>query len=283
VELALDLESGERGRAQIYRTSAGNAATIRFLPRSAPSIASLNMPVPIDDIVDVPHGLVLFCGATGAGKSTTLAALAQEALRRRSIVLVTLEDPIEYVLTSGASSLVRQRQIGRDVTDFPTGLRDGLREDPDVLVVGEMRDPESIALALTAAETGHLVLATMHSGSAGSAIERIVDATPEGRQHQVRTQLADALRVVVAQKLLPRARGAGRLPVVEVLRVNHAAASLIREGKTAQISTVLQSGRSEGMIGLERCLADRVLAGDVKKEHARAAANDAGALAQYLK
>lgn len=282
IELTLDLDDGTRGRVHVYRSATGTAAAVRFLRGTPASLASLNLPLPLEDVVDIPHGLVIVCGATGSGKSTTLAALAQEALRRRSIVLLTLEQPIEYRLTGGASSIVRQRQIGRDVPDFARGLRDALREDPDVLVVGEMRDPETIALALTAAETGHLVIATLHSGGAAAAVERIVDAYPPERQAHIRAQLAEALRVVVAQRLVPRARGEGRVPVVEVLRVNHAAASLIREGKTAQLANVLQSGRREGMIALERCLADRVIAGEVTKEHARAAANDAVAFAMYL-
>jgi len=282
LELSVSLEGDLRARVHVYRTASGNAAALRFLGRTPGSLASLNLPLPLEDLVEIPHGLVIFCGATGSGKSTTLAALAQEALRRRSIVLVSLEDPIEYVLSAGESSIVRQRQIGRDVRNVTDGLRDALREDPDVLIVGEMRDPETIALALTAAETGHLVIATLHSGSAASAVERIVDSYGPERQAQIRNQIADSLRVVVAQRLLPRARGSGRIPALEVLRVNHAAASMIREGKTAQLASVIQSGRREGMISLERCLADRVLAGEVRLEHARAAANDAGALAMLL-
>jgi twitching motility protein PilT len=177
-----------------------------------------------------------------------------------------------------------------------------LREDPDVILVGEMRDPETIGLALTAAETGHLVLASIHSRSSASAIERIVDAYAPERQRQIRVQLADALRAIVAQRLVPRAEGdvtsdpvaqpyrglpprtrrGGRIPAIEVLRANHAVASLIREGKTEQIATAIQSGRRDGMITLERCLADRVQAGDIKAEDARAVANDLDSLAVYL-
>lgn len=282
IELSADVDVDKRARVHLYRASSGVAAAVRFFGRTPSSLAALDLPVALDDLVEIPHGLVLVCGATGSGKSTTLAALAQEALRRRSVVLVTLEDPIEYTLTAGDASIVRQRQIGRDVPDFPRGLRDALREDPDVLVVGEMRDPETIALALTAAETGHLVIATLHCGGVASAVERIVDSYANERQAQIRVQLADSLRAVIAQRLLPRARGGGRVPAVEVLRVNRAAASLIREAKTPQLTSVLQSGRREGMITLERCLADRVNAGDVRLEHARAAANDADALTAYL-
>jgi twitching motility protein PilT len=239
------------------------------------------MPVALGDLVDFPHGLVIVGGATGSGKSTTLAALAQEALRRQSIVLTTLEDPIEYALAASEGSLVRRRQIGRDVPDFATGLRDALREDPDVILVGEMRDPETIDLVLTAAETGHLVLSSLHCRSAASAIERIVDAAG-ARATQVRAQLAESLRVVVVQHLLPRAQGRGRLPAVEVLRVNHAVASMIREGKPAQIATALQSGKRDGMLPLERCLADRVQAGEFALDRARAIANDTATLEMYL-
>ena len=282
VDLGLDVESVGRVRLHVFRTAEGTAASVRLLLSAAPSLASLHMPVALDDLVAAPSGLVLVCGATGSGKSTTLAALAQDALRRRSIVLTTLEDPIEYGLTASHTSLVRRRQVGRDVADFASGLRDALREDPDVILVGEMRDPETIGLALTAAETGHLVLSSLHAPSAASAIERIVDGYPPQRQAQIRVQLADVLRAVVAQWLLPRARGGGRIPVVEVLRATHAVAALVRDGRTAQIATAIQLGRREGMITLERCLADRVQAGEVRLEDARALANDPASLSLYV-
>jgi twitching motility protein PilT len=282
VDAALDLGGAGRARLHMFRSSEGLAAAVRLLPAAVPSLASLRMPVPLEDLVDLPHGLVLVCGATGSGKSTTLAALAQEALRRRSIVLLTLEDPIEHALSASETSIVRRREVGRDVRDFAHGLRDALREDPDVILLGEMRDPETIALALTAAETGHLVLSSLHSGSAASAIERIVDAYPPARQGQIRVQLADSLRAVVAQRLLPRARGDGRIVAIEVLRATHAVAALVREGKTAQIATAIQSGKREGMLSLERCLADRVQSGEVRPDDARTAANDPASLAMYL-
>ena len=281
-DAGIDVPGTGRARLHVFRTSEGLAAAVRLLPPAAPTLASLHLPVPLEDLVTLPHGLVLVCGATGSGKSTTLAALAQEALRRRSIVLTTLEDPIEHGLVASESSLVRRRQIGRDARDFASGLRDALREDPDVLLVGEMRDPETIGLALTAAETGHLVLSSLHSGSAASAVERIVDSYPPARQSQIRVQLADSLRAVVVQRLLPRARGGGRIPALEVLRVTHAVASLVREGKTAQIATAMQSGQRDGMISLERCLANRVQAGEVRLEDAKAASNDPASLSMYM-
>jgi twitching motility protein PilT len=277
-----DLQELGRIRVHIYLTAFGPAAAIRLLPAGAPLLASLHLPLPLDDLAMLPNGLVLVCGATGSGKSTTLAAIAQEALRKRSVLLVTLEDPLEYALAPSSRSLLRRRWIGRDAPSFAIGLRDALREDPDIILVGEMRDPETIGLALTAAETGHLVLASIHSRSAASAIERVVDAYAPERQRQIRVQLAESIRAIVAQRLVPRASGNGRIPAIEVLRGNHAVASLIREGKTEQIATALQSGRRDGMITLERCLADRVQAGDIKVEDARAVANDLDSLAAYL-
>lgn len=287
VDFALSLASQEGARAprvrgNAYRTSRGVALALRLLPPEAPSLDSLAHGGLLDGLATLPNGLVIVAGPTGSGKTTTLTALAREALRRRSIVLVTLEDPIEYVLAGvPGRSLVRQRQIGRDARDFATGLRDALREDPDVIVVGEMRDPESMALALTAAETGHLVLTTLHSRSAASAIERIVDAMPEERQQQIRSQLADSLRAVVAQRLVPRARGGGRALALEVLRVTTSVASGLREGKLGTITSAMQSGRREGMILLEKSLAELVRRGEIGVDEARAVANDREALAGY--
>jgi twitching motility protein PilT len=258
------------------------AAAIRLLPAHAPSLKSLNLPLSLESLAQVAHGLVLVCGATGAGKSSTLAALARQALENRSIVVVTLEDPIEFQLSSGPRSIVRQRQLRRDVPDFANGLREALRSDPDLILVGELRDAETIRLALTAAETGHLVLASLHSGSASSCVERIIDAYPNEQRSQIRVQLADALRAVVVQKLVPNARGQGRVPALEVLRVNHAVANVIREGKTAQLGTLIQSGSRDGMLSLERCLADFVQSGAVSVAAARDAANDQDSLSMYL-
>lgn len=279
---SVELPGSVRARLHAFCTDSGRALSVRVLPRTAPTLASLHMPVPLDALVSVPHGLVLVCGATGSGKSTTLAALAREVVTRRSVVLSTLEDPIEYVLSASSTSVIRRRQIGRDVVDFAAGLRDALRQDPDVILIGELRDAETIGLALTAAETGHLVLASLHSGSAASSIERIVDAYPPMRAQQIRVQLADVLRAVVAQRLIPRARGGGRIPAVEVMLGNSAICALIREGKTAQIPTTIQAARREGMITLERSLADRVLAGEIRIEDARAAANHRSALEAFL-
>jgi twitching motility protein PilT len=255
-----------------------------MLRREAPSLADLQLPAQLEPLIDLPHGLIVACGPTGSGKSTTLAALIQHALRARPQVLVTLEDPIEYMLRAPRQpGLVRQREVGTHVRDFATGLRDALREDPDLLLIGEMRDPETISLALTAAETGHLVFASLHSRTAASAVERIVDTYPPQRQRQIRVQLADSLRAVISQRLIPTADGSGRVPGVELLRVTYGVANLIREGRTAQIVNALQAGGDEGMLLLERHLADLVRAKRIRRDDALAVANDTGTLLDYLR
>lgn len=263
LDRAIEIPGGTRFRANIYRHAEGLAAAFRVLRPAPPPLSRLNLPVDLSWIPALNHGLVLFTGPTGSGKSTTMASLVRHLLETRGGLLITLEDPIEYRFDPTGKSLVRQREIGRHVVDFPTGLRDALREDPDVLLVGEMRDVESIRLALTAAETGHLVLASLHSRSAPAAVERIVDAYPAERQRQIRVQLADALRGVVAQRLLPRADGAGRVPAVEVLRNTPAAANCIREGKTPQLVSIMQTGLAEGMIPMDKCIEKLVQAGRV--------------------
>jgi twitching motility protein PilT len=283
-DVSIEEPDGGRARLSAYLTAAGPAAALRLLPAAPPRLSELRLPLPLDDLVDLPHGLVLVCGATGSGKSTTVAAMLGEALRRRPSLLITLEDPIEYWLASSHNrGVAHQRQVGRDVTDFRTGLRDALRADPDLLLVGEMRDAESISLALTAAETGHLVFSTLHARSASSAVDRILDSVDGARHAQARAQLADGLRAVIAQRLLPRKTGGGRVVALEVLRVTHAVAALIRDGKTSQIDSFIQAGKREGMLPLERALADLVHQQVIHESDARAAANDPSALSQYLR
>ncbi len=284
VDRAFDVPGMGRVRVNVYATEEGLCAAVRILRREAPTLADLHLPPQIESLIDLPHGLVVACGPTGCGKSSTLAALVQHALRARPQVLVTLEDPIEYVIRPmRASGLVRQREVGTHVRDFATGLRDALREDPDILLVGEMRDPETISLALTAAETGHLVFASLHSRTAPSAVERIIDTYAPECQRQIRVQLADSLRAVISQRLIPTADGVGRVPAVELLRVTHGVANLIREGRTAQIVNALQAGRDEGMLVLERSLVDLVRANRIRRETAVAVANDPATLGEYLR
>ncbi len=282
-DLALHSASAGRLRLHSFLVGGAPALAVRILPPAIPTLATLGVPQDLADLTNLPNGLVLLTGPAGSGKSTTAAALCQALIRQRSVMLLTLEDPIEYAFDSGdTSSIVRQRQVGVDTPDFASGLRDALREDPDVLLIGEMRDAESISLALTAAETGHLVFATLHSRGAASAIDRIIDAYPAGRQQQLRVQLSESLRAVVAQRLLPRAHGPGRALAVEVLRRNTAVANLIREGKTPHLISIMQSSRKDGMVLLERSLAELCRAGSIEERHAFAAANDQDQLMEYL-
>jgi twitching motility protein PilT len=283
VDRALDVPGVGRLRVNVYASDDGLCAAVRILRRDAPALGDLNLPASVEPLVELPHGLVIICGPTGSGKSSTLAALAQKVLEVRPRVLISLEDPIEYVIRPRNAGLVRQREVGTHVRDFATGLRDALREDPDILLVGEMRDAETISLALTAAETGHLVLTSMHSRTAASAVERIVDTYPPERQRQIRVQLADALRAAISQRLIARAGGEGRVPAVELLRVTYGVANLIREGRTAQIVSAMQAGGDEGMLPLERSLASHVRAGTITRDSALAVANDSATLTEYLR
>jgi twitching motility protein PilT len=284
VDRAFDVPAVGRIRVNVYASEEGLCAAVRILRREPPTLAELNLPRLLESLVDLPNGLVVACGPTGSGKSSTLAALVQHAMRARPRVLVTLEDPIEYLIRPAcAAGLVRQREVGTHVRTFATGLRDALREDPDILLIGEMRDPETISLALTAAETGHLVFTSLHSRTAPSAVERIVDTYPPERQRQIRVQLADALRAVIAQRLIPTADGDGRVPAVELLRVTYGVANLIREGRTPQIVSALQAGGSDGMLVLERHLAELVRGKRIRRETANAVANDPVALNDYLR
>lgn len=264
-DLSVQSPTGARFRVNAYRHDGGWAAAFRVLRRQAPSLSRLGLPPQLAQVTDLEHGLVLVVGPTGSGKSTTLAALAAAILRKRGGLLVTLEDPIEYDIPAPAGSLVRQREVGAHMPDFASGLRAALRQDPDLLLVGEMRDPETIQLALTAAETGHLVLSTLHSRTAVSAVDRILDSLPAQRQAQARTQLADALRFVFAQRLVPGVRG-GRVPAVEVLRNTHAVAAMIRDGKSQQLPNALQMGAREGMVPMSRALDELVALGRIRAD-----------------
>lgn len=265
---------GARLRVNAFKTAQGICAAIRLLPSAPPALETLGLPPEVLNLSRAPHGLILICGHTGAGKSTTLASFVQTLLSRSPGLCITLESPIEYHLAPpNSQSLIRQREVGTHVESFPTGLRDALREDPDLLLIGEMRDAETAALALTAAETGHLVLSSLHSRTAASTIQRIVDLFPSTQQAQVRYQLADSLRAVVSQRLLPSKHAGGRVVAAEVLTLNAAAAHHIREGKTEQLPTCIQSGKEDGMLPLERDLARLVNEGKVERGVARAAAN----------
>lgn len=275
-------QSGTRLRVNVFKTAQGLCAAVRLLPSAPPPLDRLGLPPEVLNLSRAPHGLILVCGHTGAGKSTTLASFVQTLLGRSPGICITLESPIEYHLSAAnAQSLIRQREVGTHVESFPIGLRDALREDPDLLLIGEMRDAETAALALTAAETGHLVLSSLHSRTAASTIQRIVDLFPPTQHAQVRSQLADSLRAVVSQRLLPSRQPGKRVVAAEVLTLNAAAAHHIREGRTEQLPTCIQSGKEDGMLPLERDLARLVNEGKVEREVARAAANTASLFDRY--
>ena len=259
VDTAFSL-GGVRLRANFYRFDTGSGCALRRLADQIPDPQDLRLPPAALDMIHETEGLILATGPTGSGKTTTLAALLGAINRQRACHILTLEDPIEYVHKS-ARSLVTQRQIGRDAPTFADGLRAALREDPDVILVGEMRDPETIQLALTAAETGHLILATLHTAGAANGINRIIDGFPAGQQGQIRTQLAQSLRLTLTQRLFPHTDGRGRVAAFEVMICNNAIRNLIREGKTHQIESILQTGREAGMQTLEVGISERVAAG----------------------
>ena len=239
----------ERYRLNIYRQSEQYAMAIRLLNNVVPECEALGMPPALQTVTELSQGLVLIVGPTGSGKTTTLAALVQRINATRAVHIVTLEDPIEYEYPAG-QSLIHQREIGRDTTSFARGLRAALREDPDVILVGELRDSETMAIALTAAETGHLVLATLHTQDVTSSVNRIVDGLQQNQQ-LVRSQLAESLAVVASQRLLARADGQGRVAAYEVLVATDAVRHLIREGQVHQLQSYLQTGARNGMVTME--------------------------------
>ena len=239
----------ERYRLNIYRQRDQYAMAVRLLNNVVPECEALGTPPALQAVTELSQGLVLIVGPTGSGKTTTLAALVQRINATRAVHIVTLEDPIEYEYPAG-QSLIHQREIGRDTTSFARGLRAALREDPDVILVGELRDSETMAIALTAAETGHLVLATLHTQDVTSSVNRIVDGLQQNQQ-LVRSQLAESLAVVASQRLLARADGQGRVAAYEVLVATDAVRHLIREGQVHQLQSYLQTGARNGMVTME--------------------------------
>ncbi|MBT8224464.1 MAG: type IV pilus twitching motility protein PilT [Dactylosporangium sp.] len=257
LDLAYDLPGVSRFRVNLYRQRGACGAALRAIPHGIRSLHELGVPETIGNFAALPRGLVLVTGPTGSGKTTTLAALIDLANRTRSGHIVTIEDPIEFLHTH-QRCLVNQREVGADTTSFAVALKHALRQDPDIILVGEMRDLETVSTAITAAETGHLVFATLHTPSAAQTIDRIIDIYPPHQQHQVRTQLSVALQGVIAQGLCRRADGQGRIAVVETMLATNAIRNLIREGKTHQIPSFMQSGGGEGMLTFDQHLAARV-------------------------
>ncbi|MGB9887083.1 MAG: type IV pilus twitching motility protein PilT [Moorellales bacterium] len=285
-DLAWSVAGLSRFRVNVYRQRGNPAAACRVLSNRIPALDELFAHAPsvagvLRRFAELPRGLVLVTGPTGSGKSTTLASMVDHINRAAERHVITLEDPIEYMHRHGRS-VVNQREVGEDVDSFAEGLRAALREDPDVILVGEMRDLETIATAVTAAETGHLVLSTLHTNTAAETVERIIDVFPPHQQQQIRVQLAGALAGVVSQQLLPRRDGRGRVCAAEILVATHAVRALIREGKTHQLLSAIQTGGTEGMICMDAMLAELVLQYFVSREDAEERAVDPKLFARYL-
>jgi twitching motility protein PilT len=281
IDFCFSRESIGRFRANVHHQRGTLAGSIRLLPARIPTLESLHLPATLQRLAEARQGLVLITGSTGCGKSSTLAALidAMNTLRRDHIV--TIEDPVEFV-HSNRNSIVEQIEVGHDAPEFAGSVRSIMRQTPDVILVGEMRDPETIATVLTAAETGHLVLSTLHTNDTSQAVSRVLDSFPQGNQPQIRQQLSLAMLAIVAQQLVPAADGSGRYPAVEIMMGTPAVRNLIRKGEDHQLYTAISTGRSEGMITMEQSLAEMVRAGRITRETASAHCFRSEDLRRYL-
>ena len=282
LDLAYAVGDVARFRVNIFQDQRGLGAALRIIPTEIKSVAQLGLPKELVDLANLPRGLVLVCGPTGSGKSTTLAAIIDRVNSTRASHIVTVEDPIEFQHMH-KRGIINQREIGADTHSFGEALKRALRQDPDVILVGEMRDLETISTALTAAETGHLVFATLHTQDAAQTIDRVIDVYPAHQQAQVRTQLAATLRAVVVQTLIKKASGRGRTVATEVMFSTPAIASLIRAGKTHQLRTNLQAGTAMGMHTLDQDLARLVLSGEIEYGQAIDIAQDVAEFEQLVK
>lgn len=267
VDFSLSVPRLGRFRLNVHMQRQSYAAAIRYIPHDVPRLEQLGLPPAVADLCRLSHGLVLVTGQTGSGKTTTLAALIEHINQRESRHIITLEDPIEFQFAHGRS-LVEQREIGSDCPTFASGLKHVLRQDPDVILVGELRELETIRTALQAAETGHLVFATLHSSSAAGAIDRIIEVFPADEQSQVRSHLAECLRAVVTQRLLPAADGRGRAAALEILIVTRAIQTNIREGQTHLLPGLISTGRRLGMQTMSQAVRELALNGRITPETA---------------
>jgi len=277
IDFAYSIAQVARFRINAYFQRGSVGAACRYLPAAVGCFAELGLPDIMAEFALKPRGLVLVTGPTGAGKTTTLASIVDYINCNREAHIITIEDPVEYV-HAHKCSIVTQREVGSDTTSFAEALRHVLRQDPDVVVIGEMRDLDTIRAALTAAETGHLVFATLHTQGSAQTIDRIVDVFPPMQQQQVRIQLATTLQGIVSQQLLPNVEGTGRVLVCEVLVPTAAVRNLIRESKTHQLATVMQTGRQYGMVTMDESLADKYRKGLISYEMVLAQAHDPGVL-----
>jgi twitching motility protein PilT len=273
IDFAYTLHGHGRFRSNAYRQQRGTDAVFRVIPPKPPTLAELGLPASLSRLANYHQGMVLLTGPAGCGKSSTLAALLNIINEDRPDHIITIEDPIEYLHPS-KQCVVNQRQVGPHTGSFARALRAALREDPDIIAIGELRDLETISLALTAAETGHLVLATLHTNNAIRTVNRILGVFPPNQQDQIRTMVSESLRAVVSQRLVVRADGNGRVPALEILMANKAVGNLIRENKTFQIKSVLQTGASHGMCMLDASLADLVKNRVITRDEAMRNAED---------
>jgi twitching motility protein PilT len=273
VDFAYTLAGKGRFRSNAYRQQRGIDAVFRVIPPRPPSLTELGLPTSLARLSNYHQGMVLLTGPAGCGKSSTLAALVNIINEERRDHIITIEDPIEYIHPS-KQCVVNQRQVGPHTGSFARALRGALREDPDVIAIGELRDLETISLALTAAETGHLVLATLHTNNSIRTVNRILGVFPPNQQDQIRTMVSESLRAIVSQRLIPRADGHGRVPALEILMANKAVGNLIRENKTFQIKSVLQTGASHGMCLLDASLAELVKTRVITREEAQRNADE---------
>jgi twitching motility protein PilT len=260
--------SGLRFRANFYKTMNGPAAVLRRVESKIPDMDQFNLPQALYDIVDMHKGLVLVTGPTGSGKSTTLAAIVNEINKTRTANIITVEDPVEFI-HKDVQSIVSHREIGKQTESFASALKAALREDPDVIMVGEMRDLETVGLALTAAETGHLVFGTLHTSGAPETINRIIDVFPPEQQSQIRAQISTSLKMVVTQRLLKTKDGQGRVGAFEVMKCTPPIQNLIREAKIHQIPSIMQTAVRDGMITMEKSLEELVKSGKIDPGAAR--------------
>ena len=280
IDLSFAYRDDMRFRINGYRVQGGTALALRLIPRAIRTFAELNLPPVLEVFTQREQGFFLVVGPVGHGKSTTLAAMINRVNDVRAEHILTIEDPVEYLFTP-KKSLIHQREVYIDAPDFHTALQSAFREDVDVIMVGEMRDYETISAAVTAAETGHLVLSTLHTNNAAQTIDRIIDMFPAEQQGQVRVQLAGSLAGIFSQRLIPRVSG-GLIPAYELLINNNAVANLIREAQTHEISAVIQTSSQDGMIDMDRMLADLVHRGEVTVEHAYEHSLDPKTFERYL-
>jgi twitching motility protein PilT len=282
IDLSYSIPGLARFRVNVYFQRESLGAAFRLVPAELKTLDDLGLPQQLHELAKKPRGLVLVTGPTGSGKSTTLAAVIDEINRNRHDHIMTIEDPIEF-LHRHKNCIVNQREIGPDAISFAEALRGALRQDPDVILLGEMRDLETIATALTAAETGHLVFATLHTQDAPSTVDRLIDVFPAAQQEQIRVQIASTLQAIVTQTLVPTIDGAGRVPAVEILYPDDAVRNLIRQAKVEQIYSIMQTGTQRGMQTLEQALVDLVARGKISQDTAIARSSRPDQLIGLLK